>query len=234
MNPNKNKKEIDKNLNLLELDPEAKARLDQIQELNIEAIQNLEKFIVKQKKVNQKQVVLKLGIYVVEAIILILITSQISNVFVAILVSLIGSIIMTSTIDYIINKIKKKNDLGDTGEIKRDYKRHFISLIISQFSVIPPIIKNNIVSICYKGKTTKVSADVLKMRSYKKLTEEFLQARKDFRDFEYSNSVKILKRVIGKSKHHKELLKLQGEAEILLEAIPILKISRSELKTGGT
>lgn len=223
MNSNQNKKEFDEELELKELNPEEKACLDQIQELNIEAIQNLEEFITKQKKVNQKQVVLKLGIYIIEAIILILITSQISNIFVAILVSLLGSIIMTFTIDLIIKKIKKRNDLGDTGEIKRDYKRHFISLIVSQFSVMPPIIRNNIVSICYKGKTTKVSADVLKMRSFKKLTEDFLQARKDFRDFEYNNAVKLLKRIIRKSKHHKELLDLQGEANVLLDAIPIIK-----------
>ena len=116
----------------MELNPEEKARLDQIQELNIEAIQNLEEYIAKQKKVNQRQVVIKLGIYIAEAIILILITSQISNIFIAIIVSLLGSIIMTFTIDFIIKKIKKekKNELGDTGEIKRDYKRHFISLII--------------------------------------------------------------------------------------------------------
>ena len=225
MNSNVNKKGIKEDPDLHELSPEAKARLDQIQELNIEAIQNLEEFIAKQKKVNQKQVVLKLGIYVVEAIILILITSQISNIFIAIIVSLLGSIIMTFTIDLIIKKIKKRNDLGDTGEIKRDYKRHFISLIISQFSVIPPIIKNNIVSICYKGKTTKVSADVIKLRSYKKLTEDFLQARKEFRDFNYTNAVKILKRIIRKSKHHKDLLELQKEANILINAIPIMKSS---------
>ena len=221
MNSNRNKDELDENLELLELNPEEKARLDQIQELNLEAIQNLEDFITKQKKVNQKQVVLKLGIYIAEAIILILITSQISNMFVAIIVSLLGSIIMTFTIDLIIKKFKKKNDLGDTGEIKRDYKRHFISLIISQFSVIPPIIKNNIVSICYKGKTTKISADVIKMRTYKKLIEEFLQARKDFRDFEYASSAKILKRIIRKAKHNKGLLELQKEASILFDAIPI-------------
>ncbi|QEE16870.1 hypothetical protein DSAG12_02700 [Promethearchaeum syntrophicum] len=225
MNSNRNKKDIDENLELVELSPEEKARLDQIQELNIEAIQNLEEFIAKQKKVNQKQVLLKVGIYVVEAIILILITSQISNVFVAIIVSLLGSIIMTSTIDLIIKKIKKEKDIGDTGEIKRDYKRHFISLIVSQFPVIPPIIKNNIVTICYKGKTTKVSADVLKMRTFKKLTEEFLQARKDFRDFEYTDAVKLLKKVIRKSKHRKELLELHGEAELLLDAIPIVTSS---------
>ena len=223
MNANQNKKEFDEELELKELNPEEKAHLDQIQELNIEAIQNLEEFITKQKKVNQKQVVLKLIIYTIEAIILILITSQISNIFVAILVSLLGSIIMTFTIDLIIKKIKKRNDLGDTGEIKRDYKRHFISLIVSQFSVMPPIIRNNIVSICYKGKTTKVSADVLKMRSFKKLTEDFLQARKDFRDFEYNNAVKLLKRIIRKSKHHKVLIELQGEANVLLDAIPIIK-----------
>ncbi len=222
MNSNQIKKEFDEELELKELNPEEKARLDQIQELNVEAIQNLEEFITKQKKVNQKQVVLKLGIYIIEAIILILITSQISNIFVAILVSLVGSIIMTFTIDLIIKKIKNRNDLGDTGEIKRDYKRHFISLIVSQFSVMPPIIRNNIVTICYKGKTTKVSADVLKMRSFKKLTEDFLQARKDFRDFEYANAVNLLKRIIRKSKHHKELLELQEEANLLLDVIPVI------------
>lgn len=107
MNSNRNEEEFDVNLGLKELKSEEKARLDEIQELNIEAIQNLEEFISIQKKVNQKQVVLKLGIYIIEAIILILITSQISNIFVAILVSLLGSIIMTFTIDLIIKKIKK-------------------------------------------------------------------------------------------------------------------------------
>ena len=70
-----------------------------------------------------------------------------------------------------------------------------------------------------------MSADVLKLRSYKKLTEDFLQARKDFRDFEYTNAVKLLKRVIKKSKLHKDLHDLQEEAIVLLDAIPIIKSS---------
>ncbi len=225
MNSGKEFKEKNEEIELKELSPEEAARLEEIQELNLEAIENLEKYIEKQKKVNQKQLLIKLGIYILEAIILILITSQISNIFLAIIISLLGSIIMTFTIDYIIKKMKKKKEIGDTGEIKRDYKRYFISLIISQFSIIPPIIKNNIVSICYKGKTTKVSADVLKMRSIKKLIEDFLQARKNFRDMEYIEAERLLKKIVKKSKHHKDLINLHKEANLLLEVIPIIKIN---------
>lgn len=225
MNSGKEFKEKNEEIELKELSPEEAARLEEIQELNLEAIENLEKYIEKQKKVNQKQLLIKLGIYILEAIILILITSQISNIFLAIIISLLGSIIMTLTIDYIIKKMKKKKEIGDTGEIKRDYKRYFISLIISQFSIIPPIIKNNIVSICYKGKTTKVSADVLKMRSIKKLIEDFLQARKNFRDMEYIEAERLLKKIVKKSKNHKDLINLHKEANLLLEVIPIIKIN---------
>ncbi|MHA1718606.1 MAG: hypothetical protein ACTSWX_06550 [Promethearchaeota archaeon] len=225
MNSGKEFKEKNEEIELKELSPEEAARLEEIQELNLEAIENLEKYIEKQKKVNQKQLLIKLGIYILEAIILILITSQISNIFLAIIISLLGSIIMTFTIDYIIKKMKKKKEIGDTGEIKRDYKRYFISLIISQFSIIPPIIKNNIVSICYKGKTTKVSADVLKMRSIKKLIEDFLQARKNFRDMEYIEAERLLKKIVKKSKNHKDLINLHKEANLLLEVIPIIKIN---------
>jgi len=68
-----------------------------------------------------------------------------------------------------------------------------------------------------------VSADVKKMRTAKQLVEDFLQARKDFRDMRYNESFELLQKITEKVEKIEELQPLYREAKLLMDVVPILE-----------
>ncbi|WP_371806107.1 hypothetical protein [Candidatus Lokiarchaeum ossiferum] len=213
-----------------ELDKDALKRLQQIHVDNIEEIDRMEQTLGQKIKVNRVEILLKLGVYIIQTLLLIWITSPIQSIFWSIFISIIGAFCLSLLSQFIINKIKQRRNKDVSAdkavkEVRFDTQRALVQAVVSQFSTFPPLLKDNVASLCYKGGAVKVSSSVRKMRNVKSLLEDFLQARKDFRDMKYNDAHSSLVKITQKTKNSKNLASLYREANLLLEVIPVLNES---------
>ncbi len=211
-----------------DVDDQTLKRLQQIHTDNIDEIERMEQTLGQKIKANKIEILIKLSLYIIESFLIILLTSPIKSIFWSIFVSILAAFLLTYLIDWGYKKIKKKltkqtDKEKSLHEVRQDTGRTLVQAIVSQFTVLPPLLKDNVAALCYKGGTAKASVGVRKMRTNKKLLEDFLQARKDFRDMKYNDASVLLKDILKKISKNEELEPLHREVKLLLDATPTLE-----------
>jgi flagellin-specific chaperone FliS len=175
------------------------------QDDNILAIDRMQRVVDRLKEIlnspkRRKILFLRLFMYLAQFILIIFVTRQLQNIWLIIGVSLLISYATTFLVNLIIKRIEVKEDMGEMG---KDSMKQLVQTVISAFPIMPAFIQNNLVSFAGKGAMAKRTQNIHILQNYKTTVEQFIAARRAFRNQNNEAASKIISGVIKKAKRNK-------------------------------
>lgn len=189
-----------------------------IQDQNTKSMNRMQLLVDRLKDImnspqRKKIFLVRFGLYLTQLVLIILICSMIPNIWLSLLVSGIIAFFTTMGINIILKKMEIKEHVG---EINTDVMRNVAQQVISSFPIMPSFIQNNIMSIVFQAEKVKRKKELYALKRFRKVMEQFILARKYFRNNMIPEAQKTINIVMKKAQQ-------EGYHEMLMEAQAFLK-----------